>query len=71
MAVSNLWPSLHNALVLGPQTVMALTRSEIIRNHPIGDALDSFRDVYSATCEKLTLAPSADTLNQIEENGNL
>jgi hypothetical protein len=52
------------------QAVMALSRSETIRNNPIRDGLNSFRSTFKSTCEKHSFALLTDSLGQIGAKGN-
>lgn len=47
---------------------MALINSEILRNNPVGSALDPFRDGYNVICENLGLLPSTEAFGQIGDN---
>lgn len=49
---------------------MTLWKLEIVRNHPIGNALGFFRNVSNSMCEKLGLTLSTDALNVTSDHDN-
>jgi hypothetical protein len=53
------------------QLASSLSRSEIIRNNPIRDGLNSFRSTFKSTCEKHSFTLLTDSLGQIGAKGNV
>lgn len=50
--------------------VMDHFRPQVIQDNPIGAGLDTFRDSFNATCQRLGISPSTEILSELEERGN-
>ena len=47
------------------------THLEIIKSHPIGDGLASFRDAFNLTCAYLGIPASVDGVRQMDQGGDV
>lgn len=45
-------------------------RPQVIQDNPIGAGLDTFRDSFIATCQRLGVSPSTEVLSEIGERDN-
>ncbi|KAL2187716.1 hypothetical protein L209DRAFT_708640 [Thermothelomyces heterothallicus CBS 203.75] len=48
-----------------------LSRSEIIKQNPIGNSLEAFRDLYRSVCDNKSIPYAPDTLDQLDHKGRI